>query len=59
VTARPTRGDGSRLADYYAYGRDVLAVADGAVVEAGADATEANDRLQQPGESEEDFDREA
>src|SRR4029077_15364806 len=49
------KGDGSHLADYYAYGRDVLAVADGVVVETGADATEANDRLQQPGESEEDF----
>jgi murein DD-endopeptidase MepM/ murein hydrolase activator NlpD len=47
--------DGSHLADYYAYGRDVLAVADGVVVETGADATEANDRLRQPGESEEDF----
>jgi murein DD-endopeptidase MepM/ murein hydrolase activator NlpD len=49
------KGDGSHLADYYAYGRDVLVVADGVVVEAGADATEANSRLKQPGESEEDF----
>jgi murein DD-endopeptidase MepM/ murein hydrolase activator NlpD len=51
------KGDGSRLTDYYAYGRDVLAVADGEVVEVGADATEANDRLKQPGESEEDFEK--
>jgi murein DD-endopeptidase MepM/ murein hydrolase activator NlpD len=49
------KGDGSRLADYYAYGRDVLAVADGVVVEASADATEANDRLRQPGEGEEAY----
>jgi murein DD-endopeptidase MepM/ murein hydrolase activator NlpD len=49
------KGDGSRLADYYAYGRDVLAVADGVVVEASTDATEANDRLRQPGESEEAY----
>jgi murein DD-endopeptidase MepM/ murein hydrolase activator NlpD len=51
------KGDGSHLTDYYAYGRDVLAVADGEVVEAGTDATEANDRLQQPGESQEDFEK--
>lgn len=51
------KGDGSRLTDYYAYGRDVLAVADGVVVEVVSDATEANDRLKQPGESEEDFEK--
>jgi len=51
------KGDGSHLADYYAYGRDVLAVADGVVVEVGADATEANGRLRQPGESVEDFEK--
>ncbi|MFL6231522.1 MAG: M23 family metallopeptidase [Thermoanaerobaculia bacterium] len=51
------KGDGSRLADYYGYGRDVLAVADGVVVEAGADATEADGRLKQPGESEGDFEK--
>jgi murein DD-endopeptidase MepM/ murein hydrolase activator NlpD len=51
------KGDGSHLDDYYAYGRDVLAVADGVVVEAGADATEANDRLKQAGESEPDFEK--
>ncbi|HEY4591897.1 MAG TPA: M23 family metallopeptidase [Thermoanaerobaculia bacterium] len=51
------KGDGSHLADYYAYGRGVLAVADGEVVEVGADATEANDRLQQPGESQADFEK--
>lgn len=49
------KGDGSRLADYYAYGRDVLAVADGVVVEVSTDATEANDRLRQPDEGEEAY----
>jgi murein DD-endopeptidase MepM/ murein hydrolase activator NlpD len=49
------KGDGSHLTDYYAYGRDVLAVADGVVVEVSTDATEANDRLRQPGESEEAY----
>ena len=52
---RTHKGDGTRLADYYDYGRDVLAVADGTVVEAAADATEANERLRRPGESAEDF----
>ncbi|HEY2292615.1 MAG TPA: M23 family metallopeptidase [Thermoanaerobaculia bacterium] len=51
------KGDGSHLTDYYAYGRDVLAVADGEVVEVVSDALEANDRLKQPGESEEDFEK--
>jgi murein DD-endopeptidase MepM/ murein hydrolase activator NlpD len=49
------KGDGSKLDDYYCYGKDVLAVADGVVVEAAADAVEANDRLRRPGESAEDF----
>lgn len=44
------KGDGSRLDDYYAFGKDIRAVADGTVVEVSADATEANDRLQRPGE---------
>jgi hypothetical protein len=47
------KGDGRRLGDYYGYGREVLAVADGVVVEAVTDATEADDRLRRPGESEE------
>ena len=49
------KGDGSRLDDYYAYGKDVRAVADGTVVEVVADATEANDRLRRPDESEKDY----
>ena len=45
------KGDGSRLEDYYVYGKDVLAVADGVVVEAEAGALEAHERLRQPGEN--------
>jgi murein DD-endopeptidase MepM/ murein hydrolase activator NlpD len=51
------KGDGSRLDDYYAYGRDVLAVADGVVVEVATDFTEANERLRHPDESEEDYEK--
>lgn len=54
-TGQMHKGDGSKLDDYYCYGKDVLAIADGVVVEAAADAMEANDRLQRPGESAEDF----
>lgn len=48
---RTHKGSGSRLDEYYGYGRDVLAVADGVVVETAADATESDDRLPRPGES--------
>jgi murein DD-endopeptidase MepM/ murein hydrolase activator NlpD len=51
------KGDGSRLDDYYGYGRDVLAVADGVVVEVATDFTEANERLRRPDESEEDYEK--
>jgi murein DD-endopeptidase MepM/ murein hydrolase activator NlpD len=51
------KGEGSRLDDYYAYGRDVLAVADGVVAEVATDFTEANDRLRRPDESEEDYEK--
>jgi murein DD-endopeptidase MepM/ murein hydrolase activator NlpD len=51
------KGEGRRLADYYGYGREVLAVADGVVVEATGDGAEADDRLRQPGESEEDYEK--
>jgi murein DD-endopeptidase MepM/ murein hydrolase activator NlpD len=51
------KGQGSRLDDYYGYGKDVLAVADGVVVETAADATEGNEGLRQPGESTEDYDK--
>jgi murein DD-endopeptidase MepM/ murein hydrolase activator NlpD len=49
------QGEGSRLAEYYGYGREVLAVADGTVVAAVNDCVEADGRLRQPGESSEDF----
>ncbi|HTO87000.1 MAG TPA: M23 family metallopeptidase [Thermoanaerobaculia bacterium] len=51
------KGDGARLEDYYGYGRDVLAVADGTVVASAAGGTEANDRLRRPGESAEDYEK--
>jgi murein DD-endopeptidase MepM/ murein hydrolase activator NlpD len=54
---RSQKGQGLRLDDHYGYGKDVLAVADGVVVEVATDATEANDRLRQPGESTEDYDK--
>ena len=54
---RAQKGAGLRLDDYYGYGKDVRAVADGVVVEVATDATEANDRLRQPGESTEAYDQ--
>lgn len=51
------KGTGSRLDEYYGYGRDVLAVADGVVVDVILDGTEANDRLRQQGESIADFEK--
>ncbi len=49
------QGAGSRLSDYYGYGREVLAVAAGTVVAAVNDCVEADGRLRQPGESSEGF----
>lgn len=49
------QGEGSRLADYFGYGREIVAVADGTVVAAVNDCVEADGRLRQPGESSEDF----
>lgn len=49
------QGEGSRLTDYYGYGREILAVADGTVVAAVDDCVESDGRLRQPGESSEDF----
>ena len=51
------KGDGSHLDDYYSYGRDVLVVADGVVVEVATEATEANERLRRADESEEDYEK--
>ncbi|HSS47509.1 MAG TPA: M23 family metallopeptidase [Thermoanaerobaculia bacterium] len=49
------KGDGTHLDDFYCYGRDILAVADGTVVEVATDGTEANDRLRRPGETADAF----
>lgn len=49
------QGAGSRLTDFYSYGRDVLAVADGTVVAVGTSAAESDSRLRQPGESSDTF----
>jgi murein DD-endopeptidase MepM/ murein hydrolase activator NlpD len=51
------KGDGVRLDDYYGYGREVLAVADGTVVDATTNGVESNDMLRKPGESPDDFDQ--
>lgn len=56
-TGQTHKGDGSKLDDYFCYGRDVLAVADGVVVDTVTDLTEANDRLKRPDESEADFEQ--
>jgi murein DD-endopeptidase MepM/ murein hydrolase activator NlpD len=44
-------GQGAKLTDYYGYGKDVMAAADGVVVEARKDMLESDSNLQQPGES--------
>jgi murein DD-endopeptidase MepM/ murein hydrolase activator NlpD len=49
------KGDGTKYSDYYAYGKDVHAVADGVVVTANDDV--AQTRLRRKGESPEDFAR--
>lgn len=54
---RTHKGDGSRFENYYAYGRDVLAIGEGVVVEAVADGTEDPSRLPRPGESYADFEQ--
>lgn len=45
------RGDGSKRTDYYAYGADVLAAADGTVVSADDTMPESDAGLRQPGET--------
>lgn len=45
------RGDGARFTDYYAYGKPVLAAAEGIVVSVVADQAEDPKTLQQPNES--------
>jgi murein DD-endopeptidase MepM/ murein hydrolase activator NlpD len=49
------KGDGTRFEDYYAYGGDVLAAADGRVVGAANDQPEDPTAMQQPNESQQAY----
>jgi murein DD-endopeptidase MepM/ murein hydrolase activator NlpD len=49
------KGDGSRFEDYYAYGADVLAAADGRVTDAADDQPEDPAAMQRPNESQEAY----
>jgi len=49
------KGDGTRFEDYYAYGADVIAAADGKVVGAVNDQPEDPTAMQRPGESQEAY----
>jgi hypothetical protein len=51
ANGRPHTGQGAKLTDYDGYGEDVMAAADGVVVEAREGAQESDSNLQQPGES--------
>ncbi len=53
--SRTFKGQGAKLADYYDYGKDVMAAADGVVVDAHEGAAESDSNLQQPGESKEAY----
>jgi murein DD-endopeptidase MepM/ murein hydrolase activator NlpD len=49
------KGDGTHFDDYYAYGTDVLAAADGRVIGAGNDQAEDPSAMQRPNESQEAY----
>jgi murein DD-endopeptidase MepM/ murein hydrolase activator NlpD len=49
------KGDGTRFDDYYAYGADVLAAADGHVISAANDQPEDPSAMQRPDESQEAY----
>jgi hypothetical protein len=49
------RGDGTRFEDYYAYGVEVLAAADGRVISMANDQPEDTATMQRPGESQEAY----
>jgi murein DD-endopeptidase MepM/ murein hydrolase activator NlpD len=49
------KGDGTRFDDYYAYGADVLAVANGRVIEMANDQLEDPTAMQRPDESQEAY----
>ena len=48
---RSFRGDGTKFEDYYAYGAEILAAADGKVVAVKTDVVEDATTLRQPGEA--------
>lgn len=49
------KGDGTRFDDYYAYGADVLAAADGRVISAANDQPEDPSAMQRPNETQEAY----
>jgi murein DD-endopeptidase MepM/ murein hydrolase activator NlpD len=49
------KGDGARFDDYYAYGADVLAAADGHVISAANDQPEDPSAMQRPNETQEAY----
>jgi murein DD-endopeptidase MepM/ murein hydrolase activator NlpD len=49
------KGDGTRFEDYYAYGADVLAAADGRVISAANDQPEDPSAMQRPNETQEAY----
>ena len=49
------KGDGTRFDDYYAYGADVLAAADGRVIKTANDQPEDPSAMQRPNETQEDY----
>jgi murein DD-endopeptidase MepM/ murein hydrolase activator NlpD len=49
------KGDGTRFDDYYAYGADVLAAADGGVISAANDQPEDPSAMQRPNETQEAY----
>jgi hypothetical protein len=49
------KGDGTRFDDYYAYGADVLAAADGHVIGAANDQSEDASAMQRPNETQEAY----
>lgn len=51
------RGDGSKLSDYYAYGQDVLAAADGVIVAAEGSIPESTALLRLPDEASETYEK--
>ncbi|PYL57240.1 MAG: hypothetical protein DMF31_11085 [Verrucomicrobia bacterium] len=49
------KGDGTRFGDYYAYGVDVLAAADGRVISAASDQPEDRSAMQRADETQEAY----